>query len=417
MVKARLSLIIVASLMVQFAHSAVLNIQPSTVNAQAWIIYDPQTQQIISEHNSHQRRAPASLTKMMVAYLVLQDIQAGKLTRAQLIKISPIINQVQKDESQLKLTVGETISIDQLLAGLIVMSANDSALVLAEHLGQGNVQNFVARMNETAQKLGMKDTQFANPSGISMNNHYSTAHDLQLLSMALLEQTPDYLHYSKQPYVDYKGQRYPATNLLIGRDNRVDGFKTGYTKDAGYNLALTALQQYAQPEHNRRLVLVVLGTPSIEQRAKVSHQLLGLAFHYTQNATLIPQNTLLARIPLKDANQKYFNFSTEQNVLYTGSLLNQNTPIDLSQFNVANMRLMQKQANGQMVNLEPLSRPNLRYHIQPVSRMTAPIDDKQFPIADAVIYQNDVMVDTKPLTQTVKIEKISLWQRILNLFA
>lgn len=418
MLKKHFSLAVIGSVIVQYllissAHSAVLNIQPSSVSAKAWLIYDPQTQQIISEHNSHQRRAPASLTKMLVAYIVLQDIKAGKLNTQQQITVSKIVEQVQDDESQLKLKVGDKISIDELLKGLIVMSANDSALLLAEHLGQGKIENFVQRMNEEAKKLNMNDSHFANPSGISMANHYSTAHDLKLLSLALLEHTPEYLNYSKLPYVDYNKQRYPATNLLLERDKKVDGLKTGYTKDAGYNLALSAMQINPVNDQPRRLVFVVLGTPSIEQRAKITHQLLNLSYEYTKNVELIAQNQFLTAIDTPNAPSATYQVFAPKSYIYTASLLNHEKPIDLRQFDLNAMRLIDAENKSTI----PLNQPQLTYQvIAQRGEIKTVFNKKDYPIADIVIYQNGALKETITVQQDIKISQKSLWQKITEWF-
>lgn len=404
--------LVVQSLFISLAHSAVLNIQPSSVSARAWVIYDPQTQQIISEYNSHQRRAPASLTKMMVAYLILQDIQAGKITPQHEITVSKVIEQVQNDESQLYLKVGEKVSIDLLLKGLIVMSANDSALLLAEYAGQGDIQKFVQRMNQEAEKIGMTATQFANPSGISMPNHYSTAYDLKLLALALLKQTPEYLNYAKLTEVEYQTKRYPATNLLLTRDKKVDGLKTGYTKDAGYNLALSAIQPATSTENpERRLVLVVLGTPSIEQRAKVTHQLLNLSYLYTKNVELIPQSTLLTQIKTPNAPKRYYQIIAPKQYLYTGSLLTSQAPIDLRQFDIQQMRLMDKTEN---IAIQPLAKPQLEYQvINRYSEIKRAMNKKDAHVADVVIYQNGQIQETLEIQQDIQVKNKSLWQRFM----
>lgn len=415
MLKKYFSLTIIGSLIVQYlfissTHSAVLNIQPSSVSAQAWLIYDPQTQQIISEHNSHQRRAPASLTKMLVAYIVLQDIKAGKLTLEQKITVSKIVEQVKDDESQLKLKVGEQVSIDLLLKGLIVMSANDSALLLAEHLGEGKIENFVQRMNQEAEKLNMRDSHFANPSGITMENHYSTAYDLKLLSLALLEHTPEYLNYSKLPDVVYQNLRYSATNLLLERDKKVDGLKTGYTKEAGYNLALSAIQKNPNNlNQQRRLIFIVLGTPSIEQRAKATHQLLNLSYEYTKNIELIAKNHFLTAIDTPNSPSATYQVFAEKNYIYTASLLNTEKPIDLRQFDLQTMRLMDKE-NKPII---PLNKPQLTYQvIAKRGEIFAPFYKKDYPIADIVIYQNDYIQETVSVQQDIKIRPKSLWEKI-----
>ncbi|MBP9787160.1 MAG: D-alanyl-D-alanine carboxypeptidase PBP6B, partial [Acinetobacter sp.] len=166
--KFSLSLFTLFSLLcANLTHANLLNIAPETVEAQAWSIVDAQSGQIIAEHNSHAQRAPASLTKMMVAYIALKEIEAGKLRKEEVLTATPVVSTVMWDESQMYLKAGEQISVDQLLAGLIVMSANDAAVTLAEKIS-GSVPQFVARMNKEAQALGMKDTHFSNPAGITM---------------------------------------------------------------------------------------------------------------------------------------------------------------------------------------------------------------------------------------------------------
>lgn len=167
-----------------FVNAALLNINPQSVEAEAWTILDTQSGQTIAEYNSHVQRAPASMTKMMVAYIALKELKAGHIKKEEIITATPVVQIVQWDESQMYLKQGEQISIDQLLAGLIVMSANDSAVTLAERIS-GSVPAFVARMNQEAQALGMKDTHFANPPGITMPDHFSSAHDMAILGQAV----------------------------------------------------------------------------------------------------------------------------------------------------------------------------------------------------------------------------------------
>lgn len=428
----------------QNSFSAVLNIQPTSVNAQAWLIYDQQTQQIIAEHNAHKQHAPASLTKMMVAYIVLKDIQAGKLQKNQMINVTPVVNQVQDDESQMELNVGEQVSIDQLLAGLSIMSANDAALLLAEHLGGGNTQNFIQRMNQEAQQLGMRNTSFTNPSGVTMQQHYSTAYDLNLLSLALIEQTPDYLNYAKQPTFNYK-KIHDATNILLKRDLRIDGLKTGYTSAAGYNLALTATQSLATtpqdhsstdstseqttqattthheitvgtlPLAQRRLVVIVLGTDSKAQRADISYKLLNLAFEYTQNVPLIQQYHTIGYLPVENSLNNRLAVFAPQTYNITASRYLQQNSIDLNQFNLQNMRI-QRTENEQIINIEPLTHSPVNYRVIAKQKLIAPLQQQNFALADLEIIQNNQVIQTIPITQDVNIKAMNFLQRGIDSF-
>src|SRR5690606_21892797 len=157
---------------------------------------------------------------------------------------------------------------------------------------------FVERMNKEAQALGMTHTHFQNPAGITMPEHYSTAADLAKLSQALVNETPEYLNYSKQPSFSYNQRFHRATNLLLKMDPTVDGLKTGFTRAAGYNLAATANRLSMDPHMpNRRLIVVVMGTKSAVKRAEVAHKLMNLAYTYTRNEVALPSKQLLAELP------------------------------------------------------------------------------------------------------------------------
>lgn len=448
MFSSRLMVCTLVCVMAQHSFSAVLNIDPKSVAAQAWVVYDTQTQQVIAEHNSHVKRAPASLTKMMVAYIVLKDIQAGKLQKNQTIQIKELVNQVQDDESQMELIAGEQVSIDQLLAGLIIMSANDAALTLADVVGEGNTEQFIQRMNQEAQILGMNNTSFANPSGITMEQHYSTAYDLTLLSQALIAQTPDYLNYSKQLSFNYK-KPYEATNILLEQDSRIDGLKTGYTNAAGYSLALTAMQKTGvpftppttqtspptttvqkpvvntqstvttttptptigrTPQQDRRLIVIVLGTDNKVQRADVSYKLLNLAFEYTDNIQLIKKQTKLTEVAIQYGNKKSLTIYAPQNYQFTASLYPQNTPIDLTQFNRQTFRLAHN-VNHQPQTIEPLTQATLSYEVTPSDTLIAPLKQANIKVAQIKIMQNQNMIHEFSLQQDVDLKPMSWWQK------
>ena len=279
-------------------NAALLNLVPESVEAPAWTILDTQSGQVIAEHNSHEQRAPASMTKMMVAYIALKEIEAGRLKKDEIITATPVVKMVQWDESQMYLKQGDQITVDQLLAGLVVMSANDAAVTLAERIS-GTVPAFIERMNKEAKALGMKDTHFANAPGVTMPDHFSSAHDMALLGQALTIQTPEYLHYSVMPSFSYNKRFHRATNLALKFDPSVDGLKTGFTKAAGYNLALTAHRPTANPTvPERRLIVVVMGTKNALKRAEVAHTLLDMAYTYTRNEVAIKDKQLIAELPV-----------------------------------------------------------------------------------------------------------------------
>ncbi|MCH7315388.1 D-alanyl-D-alanine carboxypeptidase PBP6B [Acinetobacter sp. ANC 3882] len=399
------------------AHANLLNIASETVDAQAWSVIDAQSGQIIAEHNSHVQRAPASLTKMMVAYIALKEIEAGKLHKADVLTATPVVSTVMWDESQMYLKAGEQISVDQLLAGLIVMSANDAAVTLAEKIS-GSVPQFVARMNQEAQALGMKDTHFSNPAGITMTDHYSTAADLSLLAKAIVKETPEYLYYSKMPSFSYNQRFHHATNLALKMDPTADGLKTGYTKAAGYNLALTAERPTFNPHvEKRRLIVVVLGTPSAVKRAEVAHKLMNLAYTYTRDEEVIPKQRLIAELPVIKSTLKMFKVETQQPTIVTTSLYGQTAPIDLNSFDLLTQRIHLIDANQQITTVEPLQTTNTRINIElNEQHLTAPLT-QVMNLATVSIYQNNQLIRSLQIENDVQIEEANIFQKIMIWFS
>ena len=402
---------------VNLAHASLLKIAPETVEAQAWSIVDAQSGQIIAEHNSHVQRAPASLTKMMVAYIALKEIEEGKLRKEDILTATPIVNTIMWDESQMYLKTGEKISVDQLLAGLIVMSANDAAVTLAEKIS-GSVPQFVARMNQEAQALGMKDTHFSNPAGITMPDHYSTAADLGLLAKAIVQDTPEYLYYSKMPSFSYNQRFHHATNLALKMDPTADGLKTGYTKAAGYNLALTAERPTFNPDvEKRRLIVVVLGTPSAVKRAEVAHKLMNLAFTYTRDEVVIPKHRLIAELPVIRSTLKMFRVETQQPTIVTTSLYDRPMPIDLNTFNLLTQRIHLVDANQLVTTVEPLQSTNTHINIElNEQHLTAPLM-QVMNLATVSVYQNNQLIRSLQIENDVHIEEANIFQKIMIWFS
>jgi len=324
---------------------------------------------------------------------------------------------VMWDESQMYLKAGEQISVDQLLAGLIVMSANDAAVTLAEKIS-GSVPQFVARMNQEAQALGMKDTHFSNPAGITMTDHYSTAADLSLLAKAIVKETPEYLYYSKMPSFSYNQRFHHATNLALKMDPTSDGLKTGYTKAAGYNLALTAERPTFNPHvEKRRLIVVVLGTPSAVKRAEVAHKLMNLAYTYTRDEEVIPKQRLIAELPVIKSTLKMFKVETQQPTIVTTSLYGQSAPIDLNNFDLLTQRIHVTDANQQVTTVEPLQTTNTRINIElNEQRLTAPLT-QAMNLATVSIYQNNQLIRSLQIENDVQIEEANIFQKIMIWFS
>ena len=392
----------------------VLNIAPESVDAQAWLVLDTQSGQVIAQHQSDVQRAPASLTKMMVAYITLKDIQAGRLALDEVITANDIVRVVKTDESRMKIKVGQQISIDQLLAGLIVMSANDGALLLAQRIS-GDVPRFVERMNQEAKALGMHNTHFENPPGITMPNHYSTAKDLALLAQAVVKQTPHYLHYSKMPEFVYQDIHHHATNLLLARDASVDGLKTGFTQAAGYNLALTAKRsQNIAFVPQRRLIVLVLGTENAQKRAEVAHRLLNVAYQYTRNELPIQPDQHIASIPVQHSKYTWFHVKAKAISPVTVSLYPNTTPISLREFDQTTQRLMVKDAEQKRVAIEPVNKVQLQTKLHlPQQQLTAPLE-QQLSLAQIEVYQGQELLRRFEVHNQVNLPSVSFMQRSLD---
>ena len=394
-----------------FAFAGLLNINPSTVEAESWTILDSQSGQTIAEHNSHAQRAPASLTKMMVAYIAIKEINAGRLNKNEILTATAVVNTVQSDESQMYLKPGEQISIDHLLAGLVVMSANDAVVTLAERIS-GSVPAFVKHMNKEAQALGMQDTHFTNPAGITMPDHLSSAADMARLGQVVALETPEYLHYSKQPSFSYGPHFHEATNLILKLDPSVDGLKTGFTKAAGYNLALTAHRPSNLTESpERRIVVVVMGTKSAHKRAEVAHKLMNLAYAYTRDEVALHGKQLIAELPVINATSKLFKVEAPTPQIVTTSLYTAQNPIDLNTFDQTTQRIMLPDTAGALSPVLPLEQTSTKLNVELLQQsLTAPVAGLMH-LAKVNVYQNNEFLQSFDISNSVHIEQATWYQR------
>ncbi|MGY4496030.1 D-alanyl-D-alanine carboxypeptidase family protein [Pseudomonas sp. TE3610] len=256
--------------------AATLVPRPPSLNAKAWVLMDDQTGAIITEHNSDQRLPPASLTKLMTAYLATREMQAGRLKPDDKVVVSE--NAWRTGGSRMFLDPGTQISVHQLLQGIIIDSGNDASVAMAEHIA-GSTDSFVPLMNAAASKLGMANTHFANPTGLPMDDHYSSAHDMAVLARAIINDESGYYELYAHKYLTWNGIRQPNRNLLLWRDPSYDGLKTGHTEAAGYCMVASAQR------NGRRLISVVFGATSERARAEDSAKLMGYGFRFFATQT------------------------------------------------------------------------------------------------------------------------------------
>jgi D-alanyl-D-alanine carboxypeptidase (penicillin-binding protein 5/6) len=270
--------------------------QPPEIAARQYLLIDMASNQVLAERDADARADPASLTKLMTAYLVFAAIRDKKLTLEQALPVSQRAWAERKGGGSL-MFIDTTMApkVDELLKGMIVQSGNDASVALAEAVS-GSLDAFVASMNKQAQAWGLKNTQFRNVTGLSEAGHYSSARDVAFVAAKIINDFPDfYRTYSIREYT-YNRIRQDNRNLLLGRDPTVDGMKTGFTETAGYCLVASAVRE--MPNGKRRLLSVVLGTASREARAAESQKLLNWGFTAWDAIRLFEAGKVVATVPV-----------------------------------------------------------------------------------------------------------------------
>lgn len=250
---------------------------PPNLSAKAWLLIDHNSGRILVEHNSHQRVEPASLTKMMTAYVVLYTMRNGSVSAEDMVRVSEKAWRMKG--SRMFIEVNSLVSVDELLKGMIIQSGNDASVALAEHVA-GNEDAFVDLMNQHARSLGMTETNFTNSTGWPNAEHYTTPHDLAILSRALIRDFPDHYTWYRIKEYTYNNIRQFNRNRLLWLDDKVDGIKTGHTESAGYCLVASARKD------DMRLISIILGTDSDNARASSSRKLLSYGFRFYETFLL-----------------------------------------------------------------------------------------------------------------------------------
>lgn len=254
---------------------------PPQSAARGYILQDFQSGRVLAALNADQRMEPASLTKLMTAYLVFDELRSGKIKLGDPVTISEAA--WRTEGSRTFAQVGTQITVENLIKGMIVQSGNDATVALAEHVA-GTETVFASMMNQRAQMLGMTNSHFLNSTGLPDPQHYTTARDLATLTRALIRDFPQYYKWYSLREFTFNGITQPNRNLLLGRDPTVDGVKTGHTESAGFCLVSSALRD------GMRLISVVLGTASEKARANESQTLLNYGFRFYETHRLYAAN-------------------------------------------------------------------------------------------------------------------------------
>jgi D-alanyl-D-alanine carboxypeptidase (penicillin-binding protein 5/6) len=289
-----------AALCLAFA-SAVAHAQAvpaPTLAVAAYDLVDVASGQALGTFNADARRDPASLTKLMTAYLVFGALRQKTITPSQMVNVST--RAWKAEGSRMFLEPRKAVTVDELLRGLIVQSGNDAAIALAE-LTAGSVEVFVERMNAEATRLGLSATHFANPTGLPDPQHWSTAADLAKLASAIIRDYPEYYPLYSQKEFRYNNITQPNRNRLLWTDPDVDGMKTGHTDAAGFSLVASAKRG------ERRLLAVILGADSDSGRANAGRQLLDWGFQNFDTVQLYQAGKPVATLRVWKGTSKEVN--------------------------------------------------------------------------------------------------------------
>jgi len=281
---------------------------PPSIDADSYYLIDFDSGRVLAEKNPDKRVEPASITKLMTAFLVDRAIADGDIKLDELVTISEKAWRMKG--SKMFVEVGKQIAVEDLLKGLIIQSGNDSSVALAEHIA-GTESAFAGYMSHQAQVLGMTNTQFENATGWPTEGHYSTARDIAILTQAVIREFPETYRIYKEKEYTFNSIRQFNRNRLLWRDNSVDGVKTGHTEAAGYCLVASAIRD------DMRLISVVLGAGSDKARTQDSQSLLNYGYRHFETHRLYRANETLKTARIWYGDQEQIAMGVENDIYIT----------------------------------------------------------------------------------------------------
>ena len=291
------------------AHAAqALVPQPPQLGASAYILMDALTGKVIAELNADQVLPPASLTKMMTAYMLAYELAAGNVSLDDQVHISE--KAWRTEGSRMFIQEGKFVSLEDLMRGVIIQSGNDASVAVAEHLA-GSEDAFADLMNQHATRLGMTHTVFHNSTGLPAEGHLTTARDLAILAQAIIRDYPEHYRVYSEKEFTFNKIRQPNRNKLLWSDNTVDGLKTGYTEAAGYCMVASAKRD------GQRLISVILGASSPEVRARESQKLITYGMRFYETHLLYDAQERLANVRVWGGEQDYVELMLESELAVT----------------------------------------------------------------------------------------------------
>jgi D-alanyl-D-alanine carboxypeptidase (penicillin-binding protein 5/6) len=259
----------------------------SKINSKSYILIDQETGQVLASQDSQERLPPASLTKVMTAYVVFDKLKKGQLK----LDDEALVSQRawKTGGSKTFIEVGKKVKVEDLIQGMIIQSGNDAATAISEHIG-GTEEGFVDMMNDYAKELGMENSHFMNVTGLPIENHYTTAEDLSILAKRMITDFPEYYKYYSMKSFTYNNITQSSRNRLLFQDPSVDGMKTGFTNKAGYCYISSAAK------NGRRLVTVVLGAEKPQKRFDDAKILFSHGFNNYETHRVIVKNQVIEQL-------------------------------------------------------------------------------------------------------------------------
>jgi len=305
---------VAASILVMSSAGA-QSVPAPTIAAKSWILLDATSGQIIAAQDPNARVEPASLTKIMTAYVTFRALQDKKITLEQMVNVSVRAWKVDNSSSKMFIDPATPVKINDLLYGLMVQSGNDAAVALAEAVA-GDEGTFVTLMNREAQRMGLKNTKFANPHGLPSPDNYSTAQDLSVLASHIIKDFPEFYKIDSVKQFTYNKITQQNRNRLLWLDPTVDGMKTGHTEAAGYCMIASAHRPNGTTGE-RRLISVVLGTSSDGVRTQESQKLLNWGFQNFDTVKLYSKGQPIATPEVWKGTKPSVKIGFAQDVLVT----------------------------------------------------------------------------------------------------
>lgn len=323
------------------------------LNAKSYLLVDYDSGRKLVEHNIDQRLSPASLTKMMTIYVAANELEAGRISLDDKVTVSE--KAWKMPGSRMFIEVGKQVTVDDLLKGIIIQSGNDASVALAEYIS-GTEDVFAQLMNQHARRLGMKNTNYVNSTGLPDEQHYTSAHDLAILALSLIKEFPEIYALHSLKEFTFNDITQQNRNKLLWSDKSVDGIKTGHTEDAGFCLVASAKRD------NMRLISVVMGTNSFKAREQANQALLNYGYRFYETKKVFNAGDVVTTAKIWKGVSEKVELGLNNNIYITiprGQFDNVNKLFDLPEIITAPVKRGEQLGNVKLTlaGEEVLSKP------------------------------------------------------------